>query len=99
KFGNADLGGSVFREANAPEADFRDSNLSGTDFSGANLRHARFGGAKLFAANLCGADLSGARDFTALQLSQARTDPTTILPNGSSGPFLRNSGAERTRRF
>jgi uncharacterized protein YjbI with pentapeptide repeats len=61
----------------------------------ADLTEARFQGALLFAADLRGADLTGARELTSAQLSQARTDQTTILPNRSHGPYRRNSGAER----
>jgi uncharacterized protein YjbI with pentapeptide repeats len=52
-------------------------------------------GANLLAADFCGADLSGARDVTQQQMQQARTDACTILPNGSRGPYIRFSGAEK----
>jgi hypothetical protein len=41
------------------------------------------------------ANLAGARGLTAKQLLQTLTDETTILPNGTFGPYVRRSGAER----
>ena len=61
------------------------------------ISRERGSGAMLLAADLRGADLTGAREITSQQLAQARTDDTTILPNGSRGPYRRNSGAERAR--
>jgi hypothetical protein len=69
--------------------------LAGVILGRADLSGARFGGATLLAADLRGADLRGARELTSQQLAQARTDEYTVLPNGSNGPYRRNSGAER----
>lgn len=77
------------------DADFRGAQLKGSDFSRAKLSRARFGGAVLSGADLRWADLKGARELTSEQLLQAITDDRTILPNGSRGPYLRNSRAER----
>ncbi|HOL73166.1 MAG TPA: hypothetical protein PKW45_17100, partial [Bryobacteraceae bacterium] len=59
--------------------------------------NARFEDAQMFTADLRGANLQGARGLTAAQLSQARTDERTILPNGRTGPYVKGSGAERPR--
>jgi uncharacterized protein YjbI with pentapeptide repeats len=66
------------------------------DFCRADLTYARFQRARFFATDLRGADLTGARELTSAQLSQARTDQNTILPDGSRGPYRRFSGAERS---
>jgi len=52
-------------------------------------------GAQLLAADFRDANLQGAREMTADQLAMARTDQTTILPNGSAGPYMKRSGAEK----
>jgi hypothetical protein len=52
-------------------------------------------GADLSSVDFRKADLEGARDLTQTQLGRALTDETTILPNGSRGPYMRRSGAER----
>ena len=95
KFTRADFGASQFDRTVLPDADFRHADLSGVDFSRSDLSNAHFGGAKLFAADLRAANLTGARELTAGQLTQARTDESTTLPNGSRGPYRRHSGAER----
>jgi len=77
------------------EADLREAQLGGVILCRADLTRARFAGAMLLAADLRGADLTGAREMTSQQLAQARTDDFTILPNGSRGPYRRNSRAER----
>jgi hypothetical protein len=46
-------------------------------------------------ADFRGANLEGARELTSEQLQHALTDRTTILPNGSRGPYTRHSGAEK----
>jgi uncharacterized protein YjbI with pentapeptide repeats len=66
--------------------------LAGSTFDG-----ARFQGAVTFGADFRGANLAGAAGLTPRQLMQARTDQETILPNGSRGPYLLYSGAEKTR--
>ena len=62
---------------NKAEAEKNKHNLSGADLSGADLS---------------GADLSGA-DATDEQLASATTDDSTVLPDGSKGPFRGGSGA------
>jgi uncharacterized protein YjbI with pentapeptide repeats len=61
------------------------------------LDGARFAGAQLLSSDFRGANLRGARDLTQEQLMQALTDSGTILPNGTKGPYLRFSGAEKPR--
>lgn len=94
-FLRADLRGTEIEWAELAGADFRGAQLSGVLFCRADLTEARFATATLMAADLRGANLTGARELTAQQLSQARTDENTILPNGSRGPYRRYSGAER----
>lgn len=53
-----ELGGAVFRDCLAREADFREAGLAGADFSGTDLAGALFGG-----TDLRRADLSGARNY------------------------------------
>ncbi len=81
--------------ASLRDADLREAQLGSVTLCQADLTGARFGRTVLFAADLRGADLTGAREMTSQQLMQARTDDTTILPNGSRGPYRRSSGAER----
>jgi hypothetical protein len=45
-----------------------------------------------------GANLQGARELTPNQLAQARTDSTTILPDGAKGPYMKHCGHERAAR-
>ena len=73
----------------------REAHLSGVDFCQSDLSYSRFRGAKLFATDFRGADLTRAQDLTVAQLTQARTDERTTLPNGTRGLYSRFSGAER----
>lgn len=95
RFSQADLSRSQFTSAQLRESDFRGARLSGASFANAEFAGARLGGANLMAADFRHANLNGARELTSEQLSKARTDDTTILPNGSRGPFVKRSGAER----
>jgi len=95
KFNNACLEGTSLVNADLTGADFRGASLGASDFSRAVLRDVRMAGANLLGADFGGADLTGARDITQQQMQQARTDGCTILPNGSRGPYLRFSGAEK----
>lgn len=92
----------MLKSANCAVADFSNADLEETDFelcdlSGAELLNARWGGAKLTRANLASANLRGAHDMTGSQLAAALTTRTTILPDGSKGPYRPGSGAERPR--
>jgi len=97
KFSRAELIQCVFRHADLRACDFRDVRLRGGDFWKASLAGSRFGGAQITMADFRGADLTGARELTGDQLSQSLTDDYTILPNGSRGPYLRRSGAEKPK--
>ena len=63
----------------------------------ASLANSRFAGAMVKAADFTTASLLGARDLAPHQLSMARTAAGTTLPNGSAGPFMKGSGAERAK--
>lgn len=83
-FGRADLTQASFRGANLGRAYFSNANLQGADLRGANVSYATLSNANLRGANLCGADLTGAR-VTEDQLAMARTNWSTIYPNGKRG--------------
>jgi uncharacterized protein YjbI with pentapeptide repeats len=96
-FTGAEIVHSRFTDTQTQRCDFRDARIRACDFRRANLQYCRFGGAILDAVDLRKANLAGARGLTAEQLLQTLTDETTILPNGTPGPYLRRSGAERPR--
>ncbi len=75
-----------FRDANLTGAFLSYANLAGADLRGANLSSAHLSYANLNGANLGGANLTGAR-VTPEQLSQAKTNWRTIMPNGKRGLF------------
>lgn len=83
-FGRADLTQASLRGANLGRAYFSNANLNGADLRGANLNYATLSNANLRGANLCGADLTGAR-VSDEQLAMARTNWSTIYPNGKRG--------------
>jgi len=83
-FGKADLSQATLRNACLERAYFNCANLQGADFRGANLAHACLSSANLRGANLCGADLTGAI-ISDEQLATARTNWSTIYPNGKRG--------------
>jgi serine/threonine-protein kinase len=83
-FGRADLAQASLRGANLGRAYFSNANLQGADLRGANLNYATLSNANLRGANLCGADLTGAR-VTNEQLATARTNWSTVYPNGKRG--------------
>lgn len=83
-FGKADLSQATLRNACLERAYFNCANLQGADFRGANLAHACLSSANLRGANLCGADLTGAL-VSDEQLATARTNWSTIYPNGKRG--------------
>ncbi|MGB3200976.1 MAG: serine/threonine-protein kinase, partial [Nodosilinea sp.] len=83
-FGRANLSRSTLRNAKLVKAYFHYANLEGADLRGANLAHACLSNANLRGANLCGADLTGAL-ISDDQLSTARTNWSTVMPNGRRG--------------
>ncbi len=82
----AGLAQASLRDANLMAAFLSYANLAGADLRGANLTEAHLSYANLSGANLCGANLSGAR-VTPEQLSNAKTNWRTIMPNGKRGLF------------
>ncbi|MFH7242557.1 MAG: pentapeptide repeat-containing protein [Spirulina sp.] len=83
-FGRASLTKANLRNAKLIKAYFHYANLEGADLRGANLAQACLSNANLRGANLCGADLTGAL-VTDEQLATARTNWSTVLPNGRRG--------------
>ena len=82
----AGLSQANFRDANLTSAFLSYANLAGADLRGANLTSAHLSYANLSGANLSGANLTGAR-VTPEQLSHAKTNWRTIMPNGKRGLF------------
>jgi uncharacterized protein YjbI with pentapeptide repeats len=97
-FERADLRHSSFWKATLTGSSLQTVRMNGTDMEGADLTGVRFHDATTMSANFSGANLRGAQGLTQTQLAQARTDRHTILPDGSSGPFLLGSGAHRPCR-
>ena len=83
-FTGCDLRQGMLRNANLGRSYLSDANLEGTDLRGADLSYAHFKDTKLKGANLCGANLTNA-NITEEQLALAKTNWTTILPNGKRG--------------
>ncbi|MBE9108800.1 pentapeptide repeat-containing protein [Nodosilinea sp. LEGE 07298] len=83
-FGRANLIRATLRNAKLVKAYFHYANLEGADLRGANLAHACLSNANLRGANLCGADLTGAL-ISDDQLASARTNWSTVMPNGRRG--------------
>lgn len=80
-FGRANLTQASLKNAQLGRAYFSYANLEGADLRGANLNYACLTHANLRGANLCGADLTGAQ-ISDEQLAMARTNLSTIYPNG-----------------
>jgi serine/threonine protein kinase, bacterial len=83
-FGRASLSQAVLKNANLARAYLSYADLAGADLRGANLSYAYLSNANLRGANLCGADLTGAK-ISDEQLALARTNWSTIHPNGKRG--------------
>nr|WP_246141544.1 serine/threonine-protein kinase [Hyella patelloides] len=83
-FTGCDLRQAMLRNANLGRSYLSSANLEGADLRGADLSYAHFKGTKLKGTNLCGANLSNA-SITEEQLAQAKTNWTTVLPNGRRG--------------
>ena len=85
-FSLANLQWANLRDANLGRAFFNCANLEAADLRGADLRFAHISNTNLRAANLSGANLTGA-SITEEQLKQAKTNWTTIFPNGKRGSW------------
>jgi len=83
-FGRANLSRANLRNAKLVKAYFHYANLEGADLRGADLGQACLSNANLRGANLCGANLTGAL-ISDDQLASARTNWSTVLPNGRRG--------------
>ncbi len=83
-FTSCDLRQAMLRNANLGRSYFSSANLEGADLRGADLSYAHFKDTKLKGANLCGANLSNA-SITEDRLAQAKTNWTTVMPNGRRG--------------
>ncbi|MDI2128563.1 pentapeptide repeat-containing protein [Yinghuangia seranimata] len=82
----ADLIGRKLAGADLREADLRGALLIAAQLTGADLRGADLLGADLRDADLSGADLTGALFLTQPQVSAARGDARTRLPQGFDRP-------------
>lgn len=83
-FGKADLRKATLRNSKLHRSYLGAANLENTDLRGADLSNCNFTSANLKGANLCGADLTNAT-VSNQQLSQAKTNWSTIYPNGRRG--------------
>ena len=83
-FTSCDLRQAMLRNANLGRSYLSSANLEGADLRGADLSYGHFKGTKLKGANLCGANLSNS-SITEDQLAQAKTNWTTVMPNGRRG--------------
>lgn len=79
-----DLRQAILRNANFGRCYFASANLEGADLRGADLSYANFKDTKFKGANLCGANLKNAI-ITNEQIDLAKTNWTTIFPNGRRG--------------
>ena len=83
-FTACDLRQGMLRNTNLGRSYLSYANLEGTDLRGADLSYAQLKNTKLKGANLCGANLTNA-NITEEQLALAKTNWTTVLPNGKRG--------------
>lgn len=81
QLGRATLTGAVLNKTKLVQAYLSYADLEGADLRGADLSLAYLNNANLRGANLCGANLTGAK-VSEQQLALARTNWSTILPNG-----------------
>ncbi len=81
---NCDLRQAILRNANLGRCYFASANLEAADLRGADLSYANFKDTKFKGANLCGANLKNAI-ITTEQLDLAKTNWTTVYPNGRRG--------------
>jgi serine/threonine protein kinase, bacterial len=83
KFGRSNLSGASFIKAKMNNAYLSFADMEGADMRGADLSFAHLTNANLRGANLCGANLTGAT-VSEQQLALARTNRSTVMPNGKS---------------
>ncbi|MGK7894226.1 MAG: pentapeptide repeat-containing protein [Xenococcus sp. (in: cyanobacteria)] len=83
-FTACDMRQGLLRNANLGRSYLSYANLEGADLRGADLSYAQLKNTKLKGANLCGANLTNA-NITEEQLALAKTNWTTVLPNGKRG--------------
>ncbi|MEO0457729.1 MAG: pentapeptide repeat-containing protein [Cyanobacteria bacterium P01_A01_bin.114] len=83
-FGKADLAQASLRSVDFRGAYLGGANLEGSDLRGADLSRTCLKEANLKGANLCGAILTAAT-ITDGQLATARTNWSTVYPNGKRG--------------
>jgi len=88
----ADLRGADLVEANLYEAHLSGAKMRGANLGKAKLCGARLSGINLLESNVSGADLRGADlrsvAITDHQLKDVITNERTVLPDGSTGPFV-----------
>ncbi|MEM9483077.1 MAG: serine/threonine-protein kinase [Cyanobacteria bacterium P01_F01_bin.116] len=80
----ADLQQCNLKNSNLTNTYMGEANLENADLRGANLNRSNLKDANLKGVNLCGADLTGA-SLTDGQLAMAKTNWSTIYPNGRRG--------------
>lgn len=76
-----DLHGAFVRRIDLSGASLRNANMAGADATNARFSGADFDGAVLKGTILRGADLTGAKNLTLGQLSEAVIDDRTMLPD------------------
>jgi len=76
-----DIHGAFVRRTDLSGASLRGANMAGADATNAILRDVDFDDAILRGTILRGADLTGAKNLTVEQLSEAIIDDDTILPS------------------
>jgi uncharacterized protein YjbI with pentapeptide repeats len=85
-----DIHGAFVRRTDLSGTSLHLANMAGADATNAILRDVDFDGAILRGTILRGADLSGAKNLTLEQLSEAVVDNSTILPKYIDRTKLRN---------
>ena len=83
-FSKADLRQCSLKNAKLSNAYLGEANLENSDLRGANLSRSNLISANLRGVNLCGADLTSA-NLSEDQLATAKTNWSTIYPNGRRG--------------
>ncbi|MFN7104853.1 MAG: pentapeptide repeat-containing protein, partial [Pseudorhizobium sp.] len=79
-FSDAEINASNLSGGDFSNASFHDASLDGARLTGATFTRADFNDASLRRTDIRGADLSGARNLTQDQVSEACGDGSTRLP-------------------